>query len=889
MQHSKAWHSFTGDKVLALFGTDKDYGLTQKQLEKGQKKFGPNALPKDQGFYLIDAIVRQLRSPLSLVLLAAGVATVFLGAYLDTTVIIVAVIINIVVGVLQEGKAARVFEALEKSQEKHATVLRMGTQQVVAAESLVPGDIVFLQGGTMIPADTRLLEVKNFAVNEAALTGEWLPVEKLHTSLGRALPPSEQRNIAWMGTLVAEGSAIGIVVATGENARFGEIAKSTHEAMDSLTPLQKNIQKIARFLMGMVGFALVIILALGLLRGEPISSMLLLAIAVAVAAMPEGLPAAVTVVLAIGMEAVLRKGGLVKNLLAAETLGSTTVILTDKTGTLTQGRMILSGLYTLSGIEHNEVAAISDNKELLRMAVLSSDAFVEEDPEEAGKLLVRGRPIEKAITEGGLEAGLSQADLFLNGFERIDFVQFESSRRYAISLNNCPQKGHRAYLSGSPEHLLANSDKYFLNGRERKMDDSTRKKFTETQKQISSEGMRFTAIAYIKTASDTVSDEVLTPSKKHQFVFVGLLAFRDAVRPDVAQAIKEVKSAGTRVIMATGDYPETARAIAREVGIDTRADAPVLTGVMISEMDDKQLLKALNSHKIIARVLPEQKLRVARLLRNAKEVVAMTGDGVNDAPALAAADIGIAVGSGTDVAKAAADLILIDNSFSVITAAIGEGRRITANLRKIVASLLSTSFSEIIVIGGSLAAGAPLPLLPTQILWANIIGEGFMSFPLAFEPKEKNAMKQKPGKRGVRSILTKQARWFIFSVSIITGVTLLGLFLILLSVGVHIDKIRTIIFIMLSIDSILFAFAFRDLSQPFWRINFFSNTFLLGAFAINSTLLLFVISVTPMQQLLSLRPLSLQELAVLFSLGFASLIGVEIAKHFIFKEKKSQR
>ena len=886
MQKNQPWHSFTEEKTLALFGTDQDSGLSKKQLTQAQAKYGLNKLPEEQGFYLVDAVLKQLKSPLSLVLLVAGIATIVLGAYLDTVVIFFAVTINVVVGVLQEGKAAKVFETLEKSQEKYATVLRMGKRQKVLAESLVPGDIVLLRGGITVPADIRLLTVKNLAVNEAALTGEWLPVEKSSSSLGRALPPAEQRNMAWMGTLVSEGSGTGIVIATALDARFGKIAKSTHEAMDSLTPLQKNIQKIARFLMGMIGFALVLILVLGLLRGEPLASMLLLAIAVAVAAMPEGLPAAVTVVLAIGMEAVLKKGGLVKNLLAAETLGSTTIILTDKTGTLTQGRMILSGLYTAFGAENNDTSPNADNKELLRMAVLASDAFVEEDPDELGKLLVRGRPIEKAIMEAGLEAGLSQNDLFINGFKRIDFLQFESSRRYAASLNECPQKGNRVYLSGSPEHLLARSDKFFLNGRERKMDEETRKKFMDTQASISAEGMRFTAMAYIKTSKDTVPDEVVQPSKEQEFVFVGLLAFRDAVREDVAEAISEVQSAGTRVIMATGDYPETARAIAREVGIDTKENAPVLTGVMIEKMDDKELLTALKTYNIVARVLPEQKLRVARLLRNANEVVAMTGDGVNDAPALAAADIGIAVGSGTDVAKAAADLVLIDNSFSVITAAIAEGRRIIANLRKIVTYLLSTSFSEILVIGGGLAAGAPLPLLPTQILWANIIGEGFMSFPFAFEPQEENAMKKRPSNRGVQNILDVSGRWFIFSVSLITGGLLLGLFFLLLNAGVHIDKIRTLLFVSLSINSVLFAFSFKDLTRPLWRIHIFSNPYLLGALGINFVLLIGAVTLTPLQKLLSLTTLSLNEVLILLVLGVINTTAIEIAKFFVFRKEK---
>lgn len=889
MQTNEAWHSFSADKVLAVFGTDRALGLTEKQLKAQTLRYGANKLPEDEKFAVIVAIIRQIKSPLALVLVVAAFATILLGSYLDTTVIFIALVINICIGVIQEGKAARVFDTLQKSQERYATVLRMGKKQEVLSESLVPGDIVLLQGGGMVPADIRLLNTSNLSVNEAALTGEWLPVEKSYAPLGHTLSPAEQRNMAWMGTLVAEGSGVGVVVATGGNARFGMIAQSTQDAMGAMTPLQKNIQRIARFLMLIIAAALVMLVVLGLFRGETLASMILLAIAVAVAAMPEGLPAAVTVVLAVGMEAVLRKGGLVKNLLAAETLGSTTVILTDKTGTLTQGRMLLNGVHSAWGIECSDTTVVSDNRELLKMAVLASDAFVEEDPKETGKLLVRGRPLEKAIVEAGLEAGLSQTTLFAKneGWSRLDFVQFESSRRYAISLHTSPQKKNRVVVSGSPEHILAYSDKYFFNGRERKLDEKVRQVFLNTQKSISAKGMRFTAIAYMKTDNNSIPENVLQPDNETKFVFVGLLAFSDAVRPDVRTAIGVARDAGARVIMATGDYSETARTIAREVGIDTRENAPVLTGAMIEKMDDATLLTALNTHYIVARVLPEQKLRIARLLRSNNEVVAMTGDGVNDAPALAAADIGIAVGSGTDAAKSAADLVLLDNSFAVITAAIAEGRRIIANLRKIVMYLLSTSFSEIAIIGGALAVGAPLPLLPAQILWANIVSEGFMSFPFAFEPQEKDAMKKQPVRRGVDTILTVRARWFIFSVSAITGLLLLGLYQLLLHGGIPLDEARTVVFAGLCISSMLYAFSFKDLSRPLWRTPLFSNKLLLAALAANFSLLIVALSFKPLQQLLTLTSLSVYEVAILIGLGVVNVMAVEIVKVFLFRGNRT--
>lgn len=879
MNENELWHSYAREKVLIMLRADAQKGLATSEATKRLEQNGPNELQKERKMRFVQKLYKHLKSPLSIVLLLAGVATLVLQEFLDAIVIACAVFINVAVSMYQEGRAAQVFETLAHAQEKHATVLRDGVQKVILARELVVGDIVMLQGGSAVPADMRLLSTSDLHCNEASLTGEWIPVEKIATTLGRALPLGDQRNMVWMGTLVTQGSGHGVVVATGARARVGQLATSTQAIADTNTPLQKSINHLARFLMWLVAGAVVVIICIGLLRGQPFMEMLLLGIAVAVAAMPEGLPAAVTVVLALGMEAILRKGGLVKNLLAAETLGSTTVVLTDKTGTLTKGQMTLKGVYTARSSESGDPTAEGDARDLLRMAVLSSDAFIEDESDAQGEAVIQGRPIEKAIVAGGIEEGLAQNELEQGGYARLDFTQFEPSRRYAISLNENKDGRNRAYLSGSPEHILARSNHFYQNGREVRLTDEVRAHFVDIQKRISAEGMRFTAVAYVTTQEACVPDTLKDAAKnEHNAVFVGLLAFADAVRDDVPEAIAITKRAGARVLMATGDYPETARAIAYEVGIDTRTDAPVLTGAHMADMSDEQLLEALTTHNIIARVIPEQKLRVARLLRNAGEVVAMTGDGVNDAPALIAADIGIAVGSGTDVAKAAADIVLVDNSFSVITAAIAEGRRVIANLRKIITYLLSTSFSEIVVIGGALAFGAPLPLLPTQILWANIVGEGFMSFPFAFEPHEKGSMERKPEKPKEVGILTSHVRWLIFIVSTITGLALLALYYVLLKLETPIEEIRTMLFVALSIGSMFFAFSLKDFTQPIWKISIFSNVYLLGALAASFALLMVALVFPPLQTLLSLTPLTGAEVGILVALGLLNVATIEGAK-----------
>ncbi|MDP2650169.1 MAG: cation-transporting P-type ATPase, partial [bacterium] len=637
-----AWHSYSPEKLYALFGTNADAGLTTDEAKRHKEQYGKNVLEEQERFEVGRAVFSQFKSPLVLVLLTAGVATFLLGEFLDTTVIFIALAINVVIGVMQEGKAEKVFEALAASQEKFATVLRDGKKRIIPAEDIVAGDIVFLEGGAAVPADVRLFKAVNLSINEAALTGESVPVVKAQGTLNERVAISDQNNMAWMGTYVTEGFGSGITVAVGDGTQFGHVAKSTGEELHHATPLQQSIRHIANFLILIIGVSIAAIIALGLYRGEPFGEMLLVAIAVAVAAMPAGLPAAVTVVLAVGMEAILKKGGLVRNLLAAETLGSTTIVLTDKTGTLTKGRMTFEGLYTAFGITKDDHTRYGDNTELLKMAVLASDAFVESDKDETGKIAVHGRPLEKAIMEEALRAGIPQSALTEEGNERLDFVQFEPTRRYAVSLN-AHEKGARLYFSGSPEHLLALSSTHLKDGKAAALTDETRSMFQKTQKKLSAEGMRFIAVAYMDTKEKTIPRVALSPDPRHpQFTFGGLIAFTDTVRGDVPAAIREVQNAGARVLMVTGDYPETARSVAEEVGICS-AGAAVITGRDVQEMSDKELLRALKEHTVFARVLPAQKLRIARLLRSNAEVVAMTGDGVNDAPALREAHIGIAM------------------------------------------------------------------------------------------------------------------------------------------------------------------------------------------------------------------------------------------------------
>ena len=755
--------------------------------------------------------------------------------------------------------------------------------------------MVILEGGSQVPADIRILEAKNLSVNEAALTGEWAPVHKDALVKQKSVSLGKRTNMVWMGTLVSSGNGIGIVVETGKNTQVGMIAKQLGNIGEQLTPLQHSIRKIARFLIYIILTAIIAIIVLGILRGEPLGDMFLIAIAIAVATMPEGLPAAVTVVLALGMESILKHGGLVRNLLAAETLGATTVILTDKTGTLTEAKMKLASLYTLESLKTGGKGMTEDDKSLLTMAVLSSDAFVEESKEEEKdeqvKLTVQGRPIEKAIIVAGLEMGISQDELKEeNG--RIDFLKFESKRRFSASLNKHKEyKKNRIYLSGEPESLLNHSTHVLKNGKIKILMDKDYSVFREVQRRESAKGKRFIGISY----KDVLWEDIESSAKdkkgeKSKFtektVFAGFLAFEDPVREDVREAISKVKRAGARVIMLTGDNPGTAGNIAEKVGISKKGDQ-VLLGSDIELQEDDELLKTLQKVKIFSRVLPDQKLRITRVLRGAGEIVAMTGDGINDAPALRSANIGVAVGSGTEVAKEAADIILLNNSFSIIVSAIEEGRRIIDNLKKILAYLLSTSFVEVFIIVGALAFAAPIPLLPSQILWANIIEEGLMSFAFAFEKKDKNIMKRDPRSHASRNILTPVIKKFIFTIGIVTGVFLTALYFILLKIGVPIEEVRTMMFVAISIDSIFFTFSLKSFDTPLHKMNIFSNKFLIIAFVFSTLLLIAAVSLSPLRTLLTLTVLSVSQLLFLTGVGIFNLITIEATKYYLFFRKRA--
>ncbi len=880
MLDSRFWHALSPEEVVQHLGTDPVRGLSHEEAAKRLKQ-GSNRIPAPEREGFAVRILKQFMSPITFVLVLAALAMLFLDHKTDAIVIGVALLVNVVMGIVQEGRASKAFEALKKGEARFAVIFRGGEPKRILAEEIVVGDLVALSTGNAVPADMRLVETHGLTVNESALSGEWMAVEKDTSVATEDAPLVERAGMAYASTLVAAGAGKGIVVAIGGDTELGKIAAELGKKDESVTPLMRDIRQVARLLLIAVAVILVGILALGHLRGLPFEETLFTAIALAVASVPEGLPAAVTVVLALGMERILKQGGLVRNLLAAETLGTTSYILTDKTGTLTEGRMTLESFVGKSG-EYTDAVA-GEAHILLTAAVLASNAYVEErkDATEDEKLVVHGRPIEQAIVTSGLQNGIAQ-HLLLMERPRIDELHFDSTRRFGGMIND-EKGGPVTYVTGAPELFLATLKKVAgEDGKGHHITDKVLSHFEDALSRAASEGKRVIAAARIPNSSREFPREGDLLEFLATGELLGLLVFSDVIRLEAKDAIADMREAGARVLMLTGDNPETALSIARTVGIADEHER-AYTGAELSVLSDAELVEVLRTHSVFARVAPAEKLRMANVLKDVGEVVAMTGDGVNDAPALRAAAIGIAVGSGTDVAKEASDLVLLDNGFSVITAAIREGRRLRDNFRKIFAYMLSTNFSEVVLITFSLIFGLPLPILPTQILWSNLIEGGLMNFAFAFEPLYPDAMKRSPKDPETSRVLSPKLLQLIVVVGTVTSVTLIGIYLYLVFMTtLTLPEIQTLMFIAVSVNCIFMAFSMKSFGTPLWKLSLLSNKFLLVSLLASSLLLVAALYLPVLQALIHVTEPTMLQLGVLVGFGLFNLVTIELAKWFVF-------
>jgi cation-transporting P-type ATPase F len=818
------WHALDPTAVLAHHAVDAATGLGEAEAGARLARQGPNRLASQPGRGVLRRFARQLAQPLVLVLIAAGVVTALLAEWVDAGVILGVVVVNALIGFLQEGKAEAALAALSRAVATETTVLRDGRRRRIDAANLVPGDVVHLGAGDRVPADLRLLRGKGLRTAEAALTGESVPVDKHADPLPVATDLADRRNMAYAGTHVVAGQGQGVVVATGTATATGHISQLIAGAPDLETPLTRKMAAFSRQLLVAILLLAVLAFAVGVWRGESAFDMFMAAVALAVGAIPEGLPAAVTITLAIGVSRMARRRAIVRRLPAVETLGQTTVICSDKTGTLTENEMAVREIW--AGNAHYTMAAgaqgaieLADQpatigwalREVLVAGVLCNDASLYH---EKGRWRMTGDPTEGALLLAARKGKLDEAAL-RQVAPRLDELPFDATRQAMATLHD--REGQRwLYVKGAVERLLpACVDMLDTHGRPWPLEADD---IAERAAAMARNGLRVLALARRTDVAASVMPEHLTTG----LTFLGLVGMVDPPRPRAIGAVAACHAAGIRVKMITGDHAETALAIARQLRI-TDATGQALTGRELATLDDTGLRNAVREVDVFARVEPEQKLRLVEALQANGEVVAMTGDGVNDAPALKQADIGIAMGlAGTEVAKEAAAMVLTDDNFATIEAAVEEGRGIYDNLVKFITWTLPTNFGEGLVILAAILAGTTLPITALQILWINMTTAVLLGLPLAFEPKETGIMRRPP-----RPPAAPVLNGTLVARIVLLGVLMLacafGLFELSLARGDSLAEARTVAVNVFVMVETFYLFNCRSLTRPFWRMGWFSN------------------------------------------------------------------
>ncbi|MBI4138675.1 HAD-IC family P-type ATPase [Candidatus Uhrbacteria bacterium] len=844
-EKQRPFWSVTPDQTLQTLNTTVG-GLSEEEAAARRATYGENAIKSKARLARTAIILNQFKSPLLLILLAAGVVTVALNEFVDAAVIFLALFVNTGLGYWQENKAESVLEELRTYIRTQARIRRDGQEREVDASFLVPGDIIHVAQGNRVPADARILSSNRLVVDESILTGESLPVEKTERPVAKSAGLGDRACMLWSGTLVAEGYANAVVTATGAATEFGRLAALTERRERVPTPLQRAVSRFAMWTGIAISAATAVLFVSGIFGGVAIKDMFVLAVAVAVSSVPEGLPIALTIILAVGVERLVKKRGVVRKLLAAETLGSTSVILTDKTGTLTEARMTLAAVLPVTGSADDELA-------LLKAALLNTDVAVENpsDPVEQWRLF--GKPLEMAIVRAAGVRGIRAA---LDGKheEILDRIPFNSTQKF--SQTTVRARGvERTVLLGAPEILLGSCA----------TDVALKRKLLRDIDRRASNGERLLGVA-MRTGSHEGTGACS---------FLGLLAFRDPIRPTVKDAIARMRTSGVATVIVTGDHRGTAEYVARELGVLDK-DGISVTGEELAALRPAELKKRLKRIALFARVTPEQKVQILRCYKDAGEIVAVTGDGVNDGPALKAADIGVAVGSGTEVAKGAADLVLLDDNFETLVAAIEEGRRILANIRKVIVYLLSDAMDELFLIGGAIIAGLALPLNALQILFVNFFSDSFPAIAFAFETHGRDA--ERRSRRLSSTVIDKEMTALIVVVGLLGSALQFGLYVALLNAGFPSELVRTFVYATFATYSLIVAFSLRSLTQPIGTYPIFSNTILTLGVGFGLVLTIASIYLPFLQTILGTTALPLPWLAGVFALALVNIGLVEIVK-----------
>ena len=864
-----SWHTLTGDEAALRLQSNLQTGLSSAIAAKRLAQFGPNALLEKRARSTWRMLLDQFSDFMIIVLIGAAIISGTVGDVKDTIAIIVIVILNAVIGFIQEYRAERAMAALKRMAEAGAHVLRDGHVELVSANGLVPGDVVDLEAGNVVPADLRIIETARLKIDESALTGESVAIEKQTRPLTSAAATlGDKTCMAYKGTTVTFGRARGLVVATGMDSELGKIAALLSENGDTKTPMQKRLAVFGKRLALAALAICTLVFIVGIMRGEPVLLMFMTAVSLAVAAIPEALPAVVTISLAMGAHKMIRQHALIRRLPAVETLGSVTFICSDKTGTLTQNKMHVTAIYAGSELNRNlsEVKKTEPWPTLFRALALSNDAHLDKH----GK--VRGEPTEAALLHAAQEAGWNKVKLEGEA-PRLKELPFDSERKRMTTFHGA-SNNIIAYTKGSPESVLpccttALSTDGAIN--------ITREALLLQAEAMAADGLRVLAVAYRNWTSLPESHHPAELESK--LVFLGFIGLIDPPRSEARESVTLCKSAGITPVMITGDHPATARAIARELGILADGDEKVMTGAELAQLDQATFEAEVEHIRVYARVDPAQKIKIVRALQDRGEVVAMTGDGVNDAPALKAADIGIAMGKGgTDVAREAAHMVLLDDNFSTIVHAVRQGRHIFDNIRKFIKYTMTSNAGEIWTIFLAPFMGLPIPLLPIHILWINLVTDGLPGLALTAEPAERGIMRRRP--RPLQESLFAHGMWqhMVWVGLLMGGVCLLTQAWALQSGSAH---WQTMVFTVLTLSQMGHVLAIRSETSSLFSMGLFTNPMLLFAVLLTFLLQMATIFVPALNPIFKTTALSLQELVQCLALSSVVFFAVEIEKWLV--------
>jgi len=904
MDTQTQWHFKTISETLDDLDSS-EHGLSQEKAASRLREFGPNKLPEAKSDTLLVIFLRQFKSPLIYVLFVASIIIFYLGEWGDGIVILFVLLFNAVIGTFQEGKAQNTLLALKKFSETKATVVRGGSEFIIPDYEIVPGDIIILQEGEKVPADARIINSHNLKIDEAALTGESIPVHKIHNETGAN--SIEQRTIVFKGTHVVAGNGRAVVIATGIATAIGKISEEV-AITDTEIPLKADIRNLSRIIIIGVVSVVSLLFLLGIGLGKSVKEMFTTGVSLSISMIPEGLPIVLTLVLAQGVWKMGKRHALVKKLQAVGSLGEAQVIAVDKTGTITKNEMMVqeayidgvffkihgngyegSGDIELVGSEVNprsEIISPLDYIELIlagRIAAFCSNARVARYEEVQGEekgWQITGDPTEAALLVFSEKIGFTRDDLLLQ-HPVIEEIPFDYKTKYHAMINKVENSPFISVV-GAPEVVLKLSNNIWRRdskhhlyeaGKKAELTASERKKLESVFTRMSSQGLRILALAAKSnfSAKDEASMEI------NNLTFVGFLGIKDTLRPEAEHAIKKAQSAGIKVVMITGDHKITAQAIAQEAGIFHEGEQ-VITGHELDALNDAELLTRLPNISVFARVTPEHKLRIIKAYQESKQIIAMTGDGVNDAPSLVAADIGVAMGKiGTDVAKEASDIVLLDDNFQSIVSAIEEGRSIFRTVKKVLLYLFSTNIGEMFTITGALVVGYPLPVLPAQIIWLNLVTDGFLDVALAMEPKEKDLLSphfEKHKKYLVDAMMLK--RILVMAVPMMIGT----LFLFNNYFRDDLTKAWTLSLTCLAVFQWFNAWNCRSDTASIFKTNPFSNKFLVGSMGIVIVLQLVAVYNPLAQRILHTTPLTLSEWLMIIPVAFSVIVVEEIRKFF---------